>query len=226
MCNNPVSIYRFRLCLCLLFMAALFSFQPDAKAQGRPKVVQLSGLVVSGDSLYGLPGASVYVRKAGRGTVTNEYGYFSLPVLAGDSVTMSMVGYRKHHLYIPKNYNSDSYSVIIEMKEDTTVLPVISVYPWPTEKMFREAFLSLKLPTKDKSNAEKNLDEQLMARIFAKSDYSTMPNQLYLQQQNVRQIEMRNQVVANPLLNPFAWAQFIEAIKRGDLKKRKGVDFE
>jgi hypothetical protein len=31
----------------------------------------------------------------------------------------------------------------------------------------------------------------------------------------------RNFATTLPLLNPFAWAQFIQSIKRGDLKKKK-----
>ncbi|CAA9281260.1 MAG: hypothetical protein AVDCRST_MAG95-3325, partial [uncultured Adhaeribacter sp.] len=64
----------------------------EAAAQGRAAVVQFSGIVASGDSLYGVPGVTVYVPKAGRGTATNEYGYFSMPVLAGDSVVVRALG--------------------------------------------------------------------------------------------------------------------------------------
>ena len=49
-------------------------------------MVQLSGLVLGEDSTSALPGVNVYVPTIGRGTVTNQYGYFSMPVLPGDSV--------------------------------------------------------------------------------------------------------------------------------------------
>ncbi len=195
-------------------------------AQGQKRVVQLSGLVVSGDSLFGLPGANVYVAKAGRGTSTNEFGYFSMPVLAGDSVTVSMVGFKKYNLFIPTNYSRESYSVIIELKEDPTMLPVVDVFPYATEEVFKEAFLALRLPTKDKTNAEKNLDEQLLRRIFSNMPMDGAQNQQWAQQQFSRQQEMRGTVPANPLLNPFAWSELINSIKRGDFKKRKGVDFD
>lgn len=50
-----------------------------AQAQGQRRVVQFSGIIATGDSLLGVPGAAIFVPKAGRGTLTNEYGYFSLP---------------------------------------------------------------------------------------------------------------------------------------------------
>ena len=41
---------------------------PGAHAQGKRQVIQFTGIVASGDSLLGVPGATVYVPKAGRGT--------------------------------------------------------------------------------------------------------------------------------------------------------------
>jgi hypothetical protein len=100
------------------------------------------------------------------------------------------------------------------------------VFPYPTEELFKEAFLSLRLPTKEQSNAEKNLDQQFLQRVFASTPMDGGENQLYTQQQNVYNIERRNTVPANPLLNPFAWSQLVKSIKQGDFKKRKGVDFD
>ena len=61
---------------------------PGAQAQGKRKIIQFTGIVASGDSLLGVPGATVYVPRAGRGTATNIYGYFSMAVLAGDSIVI------------------------------------------------------------------------------------------------------------------------------------------
>ena len=52
--------------------------------QNQKEVIQFSGVVVDEDSTStGMFGVHVYVPTAGRGTVTNQYGYFSLPVLEG-----------------------------------------------------------------------------------------------------------------------------------------------
>src|SRR5215218_9108602 len=121
---NPINVIAsslFRKGIASLAFFFCFSFLltlPEARAQGKPQVIQFSGLVTSGDSLYGVPGVTVYVPKAGRGTVTNDYGYFSMAVLAGDSVVIRAVGYQHLTVKIPKNYNKQSYSVILELKED------------------------------------------------------------------------------------------------------------
>ncbi len=208
--------------VCLLCCAGLF-LPEKTVAQGRSTVVQLSGVVASGDSLYGVPGVTVYVPKAGRGTVTNEYGYFSMPVLAGDSVVVRALGFKHLTVMIPKNYNKQSYSVVLELKEDATLLPEVRVFPYPTEELFKKAFLALRVPDEQKSAAEKNLNEQLMARIFDNTSIgpsANFRNTMDMQQMYLNKQSMPNQYNNNPLLNPFAWGQLIQQIKNGDLKRK------
>ena len=77
--------------LLLVFVAG-----NEAFAQQK-RVIQLSGVVLGEDSVSGLPGVHVYVPKAGRGTTTNGVGFFSMPVLVGDSIVISSVGYERQH---------------------------------------------------------------------------------------------------------------------------------
>ena len=65
--------------LTVLLTIGLSFLAADSFAQGRPQAVQLSGLVLGEDSTSALPGVNVYVPAAGRGTSTNQYGYFSMP---------------------------------------------------------------------------------------------------------------------------------------------------
>ncbi|RDC61524.1 carboxypeptidase-like regulatory domain-containing protein [Adhaeribacter pallidiroseus] len=210
------------LFICFLCGAGLI-IPEKAFAQGKSTVVQLSGVVASGDSLYGVPGVTVFVPKAGRGTVTNEYGYFSMPVLAGDSVVVRALGFKHLTVMIPKNYNKQSYSVVLELKEDATLLPEVRVFPYPTEELFKKAFLALRVPDEQKSAAEKNLNEQLMARIFDNTSIgpsANFRNTMDMQQMYLNKQSMPNQYNNNPLLNPFAWGQLIKQIKNGDLKRK------
>jgi hypothetical protein len=203
-------------CLALLFTE-------KAAAQGKAAVVQFSGIVASGDSLYGVPGVTVYVPKAGRGTATNEYGYFSMAVLAGDSVVVRALGYKHLTVIIPRNYNKQSYSVVLELKEDATLLPEVRVFPYPTEELFKKAFLALRVPDEAKTAAERNLNEQLMARIFDNTSVGPAANfrqTMDMQNMYLNKQMMPNQYNNNPLLNPFAWGQLINQIKRGDLKRK------
>jgi hypothetical protein len=191
------------------------------------KVIQFSGLIVGGDSLYGIPGVTIYVPAAGRGTYSNSVGYFSMPALVGDSVVIKAFGYSDRKYPIPSDAGEE-LSVIIEMKEDTMLLPAISILPWPTERLFKEAFLSLKLPQEEMDNMHKNLNEQVMKRMLYTMDHDGAMNHRYFMQQQVQRQEIKMTYV-NPwmsLMNPFAWSKFIKQIKNGEHKDQSPDDYE
>ena len=220
---------RFPLFFAAALLAGLLLAGPAARAQGKRRIIQFTGIVASGDSLLGVPGATVYVPKAGRGTASNAYGYFSMAVLAGDSVVIRSLGYANQTILIPADYQRLSYSVIVQLKEDATVLPEVRVFPYTTERDFKKAFLALRLPTERGSAAADNLNEQLMRRIFNAQPMSATAN--FRQSQQLQQLSQDrrngiapNQYSNNPLLNPFSWLQLIQQVKKGEFKK-KGDDY-
>ncbi len=210
----------------LLFFFSFLGSAGDAAAQGKPKVVQFSGIVASGDSLYGVPGVTVYVPKAGRGTITNEFGYFSMAVLAGDSIVIRAIGYRHLTVKIPRDYNKVSYSVVLELKEDANILPEVRIFPYPTDRDFKAAFLKLKPPTKDITGPERSLNERVLAALFENTGAG--PSASFRNTMDMQQLDRDrrnglapNTTTNNPLLNPFAWMKFINQIKSGELKNKK-----
>ncbi|WP_345220300.1 carboxypeptidase-like regulatory domain-containing protein [Hymenobacter koreensis] len=220
-------IARFHLSLCslLLVLAALFMLPQHTQAQGQRQVVQFTGIVATGDSLLGVPGATVFVPKAGRGTATNAYGYFSLPVLAGDSIVVRSLGYRNQYVVIPPDYPRQSYSVIVQLREDATVLPEVRIFPYLTEKDFKRAFLALELPKERGTRTAENLNEQILRQIFRNAPVTSMAN--YRQTMQAQELNQQrrmgmapNPYSNNPLLNPFSWLQLIQQVKNGDFKKK------
>ncbi len=220
-------------CFSLIFAVALLGglllASPAAHAQGKRKIVQFTGIVATGDSLLGVPGATIYVPKAGRGTTSNAYGYFSMAVLAGDSIVIRSLGYANQTIVIPKDFQRLSYSVIIQLKEDATVLPEVRVFPYTTERDFKQAFLALHLPTERGSAAADNLNQELMNKIFRTQPMGavanfrqTMSNQQYDYDRKMGMAP--NQYSNNPLLNPFSWLQLIQQVKKGEFKKKARDD--
>jgi len=201
----------------LLFFG-LFALAFNAQSQGSRPIIQFSGIIIGEDSTSGVPGVYVFVPKAGRGTTSNFYGYFTMPALAGDSVIISAVGYRKQHFIVP-DIKEESFTVIIELLSDTTYLPVVEIFPYPTEELFKEAILALQLPS-EYGNMAESMNADVMALMLKNMPMDgTMNHQFYMQQQQYY-TNSRYGYQPNQLLNPFAWAQFIKSIKRGDLKKK------
>ncbi len=230
-CMFSVARIRRFLLLPLLLLVAAFGLLPGvARAQGQRPVVQFTGIVASGDSLLGVPGAAIFVPKAGRGTSSNEYGYFSLPVLAGDSIVIRSLGYRNQYVIIPETYPRQSYSVIVQLQEDATVLPEVRIFPYATERAFKEAFLAMKVPSEQDRTPADKLNEKVMRRMFNTLPVSSMGNyrQTMQAQQQDQQRRMgfgQTPATNNPLLNPFSWLQLIKQVKDGEFKKKEGVDY-
>ncbi len=229
-----IDIYVSRNIKIVLFLLLGVLLGPSfAGAQHTPKhVVQVSGLVVSGDSLYGVPGVAVYIPKSGRGTSTNYVGYFSLPALTGDSIIINSVGYRVRRYIVPDTLKADKMSLIIELMEDTLMLPAVEIFPWPTEQLFKEAFLSLKLPEQDMNNMNQNLNEQVLKRMLYTTSASGAENHRYYMQRQVQVSDQRYNIVSPGLVftNPFAWSRFISDIKKkkykSNLQERDYRDYD
>ena len=220
---------RFLLLLSLIVLTGLLA-APRAWAQGKRRVVQFTGIVASGDSLLGVPGASVYVPKAGRGTTSNAYGYFSMAVLAGDSIVFRSLGYRNQTIIIPADYQRQSFSVVIQLQEDATVLPEVRIFPYTTEQAFKRAFLALRLPDEKGTSAADNLNEELMRKIFNSQPMGPTANFQQTMSQQQYNLERRmgtapNPQSNNPLLNPFSWLKLVKQVKDGEFKKKEGVDY-
>ena len=200
----------------------------NVSAQNSERVVQLSGIVVGGDSLYGVPYVSVYVPKAGRGTMTNTVGFFSLATLVGDSVVVSAIGFKKRSLRIPDN-DKQSFSVVIELIMDTTLIPTVEVFPYYTEELFKQAFLALQLPDDNKA-IQNNLNERFMSRLYIDEGMGPNANyRYYMQQQAIRQDNRFKDPIANSqLFNPFAWYSAINSLRdqNKNAKKKKAKKYK
>jgi hypothetical protein len=228
--SDFLRLRRFSFFLAVALLGTLLLAAPSAQAQGKRRVVQFTGIVATGDSLLGVPGATVFVPKAGRGTSTNAYGYFSMAVLAGDSIIIRSLGYANQTIMIPADFQRQSYSIIVQLREDVTVLPEVRVFPYTTERDFKKAFLALNLPNERGTRAAENLNEQIMRRIFNAQPMSATAN--FRQSQQAQQLEYDrkmgvapNPYTSNPLLNPFSWLQLIQQVKKGEFKKKAGEDY-
>ncbi len=184
------------------------------------KIIQFSGIVVGEDSTSGVPGVHIFVPKGGRGTTSNPYGYFSMPVLENDSLIISAVGYEKMHLLIPEG-GSDNYTVIIELLPDTTYLPEVEIYPYPTEELLKEAILAMQVPYQYQyKNMQQSLDQAMLNKMYRNLPMNAGNNYNYYVNQQMLTYNSRFQTTSVPLLNPFAWGEFIKSLKRNKNKKK------
>src|SRR3982750_3065515 len=89
----------------LVFVLGLYAITglfTTAHAQGQERQITFTGFITGGKSNDALPGAYIYIPKAGKGVLSAPNGYFALPVFPGDSVIFSYVGFRTQYHIIPR----------------------------------------------------------------------------------------------------------------------------
>lgn len=207
----------FALILVLgVLLAPARSFAQD---QQEKKVIQLSGIILNADSTDAVPGVNIYVPKKGRGTSSGRFGYFSMPVLEGDSVVFSFIGLKKQTFKVPDVVENDRISLILTMEVDEIALAEIEVMPYPTEDEFKRAILAMNV-VDPMAISRANMSPEMLLRWAESMPASGEENFRYFQQGQM----LQNQDLYGPrplrILDPFAWSQFIRSIKRGDLKSK------
>ena len=208
----------------IIIVLLLTAFRTEAQRYN--DLVQFSGVVVTADSLRPVPFANIAVSQTGRGTTSDYWGFFSIVVHKNDLISFSAVGYKPGLFRIPDTLKENRYSLIQVMSSDTIMLTETVIYPWPSKEQFRHAFLTLKIPDDDIEIARRNLAYMEMREIYGRNydpeRYGYTAGQSYRNyaSNQADKLYYNGQTMPNNLLNPIAWAKFIQAWKRGDFKKK------
>ena len=204
----------------LIAFGIFFSCQ-EAFAQDRQekKVIQLSGIILNADSTDAVPGVNIYVPKKGRGTVSGRFGYFSMPVLEGDTILFTFIGLKKQTFTVPNKVDDDRISLILTMEIDEIALAEIEVVPYPTEEEFKQAVLAMTV-VDPMVVSRSNMSPEMLLRWAESMPASGNENFRSFQEGQL----LQNNDIYGPrplrILDPFAWSQFIRSIKRGDFKSK------
>lgn len=205
----------------LLVFGLLLPFTAKAQFENfKDSVVQLYGVVMTADSLRGLPAVSIIVKGTGRGTLTNSQGVFSIVVLKGDDIEFSCIGFKDKITRIPTNLEGNQYSIIQLMINDTAYLPAAIIKPRPTREQFERDFVSTAVPDDNIEIARKNTDmatRRILMRTLPSDGREAVNLNLA---KSAQKYYYTGQVPPMNIMNPFAWGEFIRSWKRGDYKKK------
>jgi len=210
----------------ILLFFLFFPFLLKAQlSQFKDSIIQISGITMTADSLRAVPAVSILVRGQHRGTISNSQGVFSIVAFKGDTLTFSAVGFKRKDFKIPMTLPGNNYSMIQLLVDDTTYLPVTIIKPYPTKEEFEKAFVSSDIPDDEYELARKNTEE---ARMRALSRYippdAREATNMYMNKQ-AQSLYYAGQQAPQNILNPLAWAQFIQAWKRGDFKSKNNNNY-
>jgi len=208
----------------ILFSGLLLFLLPrNARAQfetSRDSVVQLFGIIMTADSLVGIPAVSIMVKGQNRGTISNNQGVFSIVVLKGDEVEFTHVSYQSKTVRIPKNLEGNQYSVVQLMVADTIYLPATILKPRPTPEQFARDFVKNQVPDDEYEIARKNTSAA-KRRILMRTTPGDGGEATRIQLNRVAtRATYQGQTPPQNIFNPAAWSEFIQAWKRGDFKNK------
>jgi hypothetical protein len=202
----------------ILIFTSTHSFAQNKTAQD--SVVELYGVVMTADSLQAIPAASVIVENKLRGTFTNDHGVFSIVVLKGDHIRFSCIGFKDKEITIPANLQGDQYSVIQLMVSDTAYLPATILRPRPTRAQFERDFVNTDVPADQIEIARENTEESKRRALIAALPADGQEAVAAQMRQQATKYSYMGQVPPQNIFNPVAWAEFIQAWKRGDFKRK------
>jgi hypothetical protein len=142
-------------------------------------------------------------------------------VQPSDTVLFSHIGYKPTIHVIPDSLLLDQYPSDIFMVSDTFKLAEVKIFPWKTYEEFKEAFIAQEMPTDDEQRAMKNI--ALIKTQIKVNDFSSTPNMNFreVMKQQYNQLYYEGQYPYYTVFDPLRWAEFFDAIKRGDFKRDK-----
>jgi len=207
-------IYRTFLMLMLCASTDLFA------QAGFENIVQINGITMTADSLRAVPGAVVLVKSKNRGVLSSAKGVFSIVVYKGDTLQFSALGFRSKEYVVPKDVQGSQVSMIQLMVQDTFYLPETIIRPFPSKEEFNYAFKYERIPDDQFETARKNTDAltlRALAYVLPKDGGENQSNYQNIQRQQAVYYGQRPPM---NIFNPLAWAEFFEAWKRGDFRKK------
>jgi hypothetical protein len=208
------------LLIVLLGFAATLNAQNNPTSRNRDRLIQLSGVLVSSDSLDLVSYASIIDKTTRKGTMSDYYGYFSFVVRPGDTILFNAFGFKPNAYIVPDTLSDNRYSIIHIMTPEAQLLPEVQVYPWPSREDFARAFVEMEPYNDALRRAQRQLSGESLA--FAAARLPTDGGLSYnweTQQQQTRLYTMGQQPVNN-LLNPAAWSRFVESWRKGELQRQ------
>lgn len=186
----------------------------------KDSVVQLYGVVMTADSLKGIPSVSIVVKGRNQGTYSNEQGVFSIVILKGDQIEFSSVGYKTILIKVPDT-SGNQYSIIQLMVNDAQYLPATVIRARPTREQFERDFVNTPVPDDNIEIARQNnsaAKRAVLARGLPANAGEAAATYL---RQSAQKYYYQGQAPPQNIFNPLAWADFIQAWKRGDFRNNQ-----
>jgi len=187
---------------------------------GQKAVVQFSGVIKDSLSQSPIPYCAVYIERQYRGTLTNAEGFYSFVAAKGDTITIRSLGYETIKIIIPATMEGSSLFKDIYLSREAYLLDEVVIYPLPAPHQLRQAIINLEVPDDLQDLAMQTLSNSKLEPYRMSMLYDGNENFDQYAKAQVANYYSQGQQKPQNIMNPFAWADFISAWKRGDYRRK------
>ncbi len=210
-----------RLLIFGLFLFTGIQVQAQLKDGTIKKVVEINGVAMSSDSLKYIPFVVINRLNKNDGSIANAQGVFSLIVTKGDTLEFLARGYSTKYYVIPADLKDSRYSIIQLMSQDTFFLDETIVKAAPSRDEFDFAFKNWDIQDDKLEIARRNTDRNTLLALAETMAKDGDERQSYFIQQQWLRTTWQGGTPPQKIFSPLAWAEFIDAWKKGKFKRKK-----
>jgi hypothetical protein len=213
-----LSIFKISFFFLLLLLVVNSTGQAQVSFN---RLIQINGVLMTSDSLYGIPDAIVTVKNQDKGTYTSEQGVFALVCFKGDTLQFRSLGFNTKEYVIPETIAGNTISLVQLLSQDTFFLNETIIRALPSKENFNYAFQNLNLDDDRYEIARKNSNFAMMRMMSSILKPDGREGQAFTQRDAAYRAAYTGQQLPMNIMSPIAWGKFIESWKRGDFRKKK-----
>ncbi len=203
----------------------------SAQTMGPDRIYQLSGLVVAKTNQEPVSFATIQVNRSRRGMLTSMDGFYSIPVVAGDTLWISCLGFKKiwfsvsDYLIEFEGEEESPYIYAIHyLPEDSILLDTVKIFPYDSPEKLKTAILAMGVrPDINELNARDNLDPRVLSTFIKNMDLDPGERILVGRTVYYQEHQTRLKAPVMPLFDPVAAYQLLRYINQ-KTKQKKGKD--
>ncbi|MFY8021161.1 MAG: carboxypeptidase-like regulatory domain-containing protein [Bacteroidia bacterium] len=191
--------------------------QTQPASAKNPELVQFTGFVVNIDSSKTLPYVTIRIKGTNKGTYSDMQGYFSFVAKKNDVIVFTCIGFEPRYFKIPETIPGSKLNSVITLVEDTFFLPEMVYRPNPTPEELDYMFSRTTIPMDELTIAQNNLRRK-PSIDFGELANDALANSSWTFNQVANRAYYAGQAQPIPVLDVFAWSQFLKSL---DKKKKK-----
>lgn len=204
--------------LYTVILLCLPLFVLTGQNQEQERFFQVSGLITDEED-RAIPNVGVISIKLKRGSVSERTGIYTITSTPGDTIFFRALGFKRRLIVLPVDFEGRYFTLDVSLSTDTIPIENVVVMPWRSYSDFIKDMAETSPLDPEIENMNKNL-ESVAEAVSNTRDVRITPEAgyRYAMQQNFNMTATRSQYPVNNLLNPLAWAKFINSLKNGLLR--------